>query len=175
MTATDDIRFEVVDPLGDDAQWAIAEYFDEIDRRFAHGFDPGDALTVGADQLAPPNGVFVVAYSGDDVVGCGGVQTIDPVADDPPGTSVGEIKRMWVSPTIRGRRLGARLLADLEARAWAMGHDVVRLDTNEVLHEAIAMYQRSGYVGIDRYNDNPYPTHWFEKRRDPRDVSDTSR
>lgn len=165
MTGTDEIRFEVVDPLGDDAQWAIGEYFAEIDARFARGFDPGDALTAGAHLLTAPSGVFVVARRGDEVVACGGVQTIDPVDSDPPGTSVGEIKRMWVSPAARGRRLGARLLADLEARAWAMGHDVVRLDTNEVLHEAIAMYQRCGYVAIDRYNDNPYPTHWFEKPR----------
>lgn len=165
MTTMEDIGFEAVDPLSDDAQWAIGEYFDEIDRRFADGFDPGDALTAGAHLLTPPAGVFVIARRGDEVVGCGGVQTIDPVESDPPGISVGEIKRMWVSPTARGQRLGARLLADLEERAWAMGHDVVRLDTNEVLHEAVAMYRRAGYTEIGRYNDNPYPTHWFEKRR----------
>jgi hypothetical protein len=38
------------------------------------------------------------------------------------------------------------------------------LDTNEVLTEAVAMYERNGYVAIERYNDNPYAHHWFAKR-----------
>ncbi len=29
--------------------------------------------------------------------------------------------------------------------------------------EALAMYRAAGYVEIPRYNDNPYPDHWFEK------------
>ena len=39
------IELQVVDPSGDDAIWAMAQYFAEIDDRFAQGFDPGDALT----------------------------------------------------------------------------------------------------------------------------------
>ena len=44
-----------------------------------------------------------------------------------------------------------------------MGHDVVRLDTNGTLSEAIAMYGRAGYRPIERYNDNPYAQAFFEK------------
>ena len=36
------------------------------------------------------------------------------------------------------------------------------------LAEAIAMYGRLGYVAIERYNDNPYAQHWFEKRLESR-------
>ena len=32
------------------------------------------------------------------------------------------------------------------------------------LAEAIAMYESEGYRPIERYNDNPYAMHWFEKR-----------
>ena len=39
----------------------------------------------------------------------------------------------------------------------------VRLDTNESLSEAIHLYGASGYREIDRFNDNPYAHHWFEK------------
>ena len=28
------------------------------------------------------------------------------------------------------------------------------------------MYRSRGYVEIPRYNDDPYATHWFEKRLD---------
>jgi hypothetical protein len=39
----------------------------------------------------------------------------------------------------------------------------VILDTNEVLTEAVAMYERAGYHRVERYNDNPYAHHWFAK------------
>ena len=56
----------------------------------------------------------------------------------------------------RGAGLGARLLRHLEDRARALGHAVLRLDTNDTLVEAIAMYERAGYRPIERYNDNPW-------------------
>ena len=75
----------------------------------------------------------------------------------------GEIKRMWVDPAWRGAGLGSRLLRHLEAEALRLGHRVVRLDTRDVLTEAIGMYERAGYERIDRYNDNPHATHFFRK------------
>ncbi len=151
----DETRFDVVDPRSDEAIAAMTHYFDELARRFPDGFDPGDTLVADAHQLEAPEGVFVVARDGERVVGCGGVQTI--------GEGVGEIKRMWVAPEVRGRGLGRRLLAELEDRTRELGHRVVRLDTNSNLPEAVAMYRQSGYFEIERYNDNPYPDHFFEK------------
>jgi hypothetical protein len=55
------------------------------------------------------------------------------------------------------------MLRHLESLAAADGNTVVRLDTNPTLTDAIAMYLRAGYVEIERYNDNPYAGHWFEK------------
>jgi ribosomal protein S18 acetylase RimI-like enzyme len=71
---------------------------------------------------------------------------------------------MWIEPSMRGAGLGRRLLEHLEDRLVAMGNSVIRLDTNSVLTEALALYHSSGYVEIERYNDNPYARHWFEKR-----------
>jgi ribosomal protein S18 acetylase RimI-like enzyme len=39
----------------------------------------------------------------------------------------------------------------------------VRLDTNRALVEAIALYRSAGYREIDRFNDEHYAHHWFEK------------
>ena len=147
--------FEVIDPHSADARAAMAAYFDELDGRFPTGFDPGDARTGDDAALAPPGGAFVLARQDDRVVACGGVQTI--------GDGIGEIKRMWVADDVRGQGLGRRLLAELEARSAALGHRVVRLDTNGALTEAIALYARSGYAEIERYNDNPYAQRFFEK------------
>lgn len=54
-------------------------------------------------------------------------------------------------------------LAPDEQTAAASGYRAVRLDTNPVLVEAIAMYRKNGYADVERYNDNPYAGLWFEK------------
>lgn len=147
--------FEVTDPRSDDARHAMTCYFDELDRRFPGGFDPGDALDAGADALTVPAGRFVVVRSDGAVVGCGGVQVL---AD-----GAAEIKRMWIGDAVRGLGLGARLLRTLEEHALALGCDEVRLDTNGVLTDAVALYRRAGYHRIPRYNANPYPDLFFSK------------
>jgi GNAT superfamily N-acetyltransferase len=71
---------------------------------------------------------------------------------------------MWVDRAWRGCGLGARMLVALEDEARRLGYREVYLDTNSTLVEAISMYERSGYRGIERYNDNPYARRWFAKR-----------
>ena len=71
---------------------------------------------------------------------------------------------MWVDPDARGLGVGARLLAELERHARRARVRVIRLETNRALREAIALYRSSGYVEVDRFNDEPYAHHWFEKR-----------
>lgn len=150
------VALEEVDARSEDARAAMSAYFAELDQRFPGGFDPGDALDDGASGLAAPSGTFLVARRSGRVVACGGVRTID--------AGVGEIKRMWVAGDERGRGVGRRLLGELEDRCRALGHHTVRLDTNGVLLEAVALYERAGYAEVDRYNDNPHAERFFEKR-----------
>jgi hypothetical protein len=42
--------------------------------------------------------------------------------------------------------------------------EIVRLETNRALKEAIALYTRSGYVEVDAFSSEPYADQWFEKR-----------
>lgn len=149
------ISLDVVDPASELAREAVAAYFRELDETFEGGFDA--ASGVGDEQsLGGATGRFVVAVSDGVVVGCGGLQSL--------ASDVGEIKRMWVDRDWRGLGLAGRLLRRLEHEAVELGQRVVRLDTNSSLTDALAMYQAAGYVEIPRYNDNPYPDHWFEKR-----------
>jgi hypothetical protein len=39
----------------------------------------------------------------------------------------------------------------------------VRLETNRVLREAIAMYRGVGYREVPAFNDERYAHHWFTK------------
>ena len=147
------VRLETVDPTHPDARLAMDRYFAEIDRRFDTGFDPGPGDD--PDLYRSPRGTFVVARSDGDPIACGALQPLD--------RDTAEIKRMWVHDDWRGAGLGSRMLRRLEDNARDAGYALVRLDTNSVLTEAIAMYERAGYRSIERYNDNPYARCWFEK------------
>jgi GNAT superfamily N-acetyltransferase len=149
------VQLDVVDPRSPIAVAALGLYFAELDARFPGGFDPGDALSAEATAMSPPGGAFVVAADGRRPAACGGL-----VANSP---TTAEIKRMWVSPDWRGEGLGRRMLARLEGAAVELGYHRIVLDTNAELTEAVALYDRAGYLRTERYNDNPYAAHWFAK------------
>ena len=128
----------------------------ELDARFVERFDPGEALLVDAEALAPPTGVFLLARRDGHVAGCGGLQRLDD--------QTAEVKRMWVDTAHRGAGVGRLLLGALEEHARRLGHRRVVLDTHASLTEAMALYERSGYRSVERYNDNPYAQRWYEKQ-----------
>jgi DNA-binding MarR family transcriptional regulator/GNAT superfamily N-acetyltransferase len=142
-----------------DVRWCFGQYFAELDRRFETGFDVGRSNRADPADLTPPAGLVLVARIRNDPVGCGAVKL------HPDG--VAELKRMWVSPRVRGQGLGGRMLRELEGHAAANGSTLVRLETNRSLREAIALYRRSGYVEVPAFNSEPYAHHWFEKRLAP--------
>ncbi|MEU8077955.1 helix-turn-helix domain-containing GNAT family N-acetyltransferase [Catellatospora citrea] len=140
------------------ARACLRAYARELDRRFDAGFDPARS-GVDEEALVPPHGVFLVATLSGEPVGCGALCLH-------PGEPA-EIKRVWVSESVRGLGVGRRVMAELERRAAAAGADTVRLDTNRTLTEAIGLYRATGYHEIPAYNDNPYAHHWFAKALDP--------
>jgi DNA-binding MarR family transcriptional regulator/GNAT superfamily N-acetyltransferase len=148
------------DPRHRHAHASLDAYFAELAARFEHGFDVGRANPDAPSDLVPPNGLLLVATLAGEPVGWG-VLRHHALREGVPGWS--EIKRLWVSPAVRGIGLGRRLLAELEDCAASLGAPVVRLDTNRVLTEAIAMYRAEGYREIAPFNENPYAHHWFEK------------
>jgi GNAT superfamily N-acetyltransferase len=154
---TDDKRFavEVADPSRADAYACLSRYFEELQQRFDTGFDPAASVSANPEELVPPSGYFLIARQDGVAVACGALKVQD--------RGYGELKRMWVAPDMRGKGIARRMLAALEAQAWAAGVRVLRLDTSRHLPEAHALYIRNGYVEIAAYNDNPYADHWFEK------------
>jgi len=143
------------DPRRPAAQACLRAYFSELADRFDHGFDPAQSISAGDAELTPPAGVLLVATLHGEPVGCGAVKL--------HGTGPAEIKRMWVSPVVRGLGLGRRMLASLEAHAAAAGASAFRLETNHALAEAISLYRSAGYREVAAFNNEPYAHHWFEK------------
>lgn len=146
---------ERVDPSHPAARHALIRYLEEVGSLIGVAV-VGPHEVDDVDSYRAPSGAFLVMREGEEVIGCGAVRTIDE--------GFGEIKRMWIEPSHRGRGLGSRLLDEVEATSRHLGHRVVRLDTNEVLHIAMRLYETRGYVRVPRYNVNPDATHFYEKR-----------
>jgi DNA-binding MarR family transcriptional regulator len=149
------VRTAVVDPRHPDARHCVRAYFAELARRFDGGFDPAGSISAGDQELTLPAGLMLVATLHAEPVGCGALKL------HPDGYA--EVKRMWVSPAVRGLGLGRRILAELEAHASGHGAHTLRLETNRALTEAVALYRTSGYGEVSAFNDEPYAHHWFEK------------
>ena len=148
------VEIVAVPPRSDDARWCIEQYFAELGERFAGGFDHAISLAAGPDAFTPP-GCFLVARLDGRAIGCGGLKVIDD--------RIGEVKRMWVAASARGLGLGRRILEAVEERASQAGLVTLRLETNETLTEAIAMYRARGYREVPAFNDEPYAHYWFAK------------
>jgi len=150
------VRIAPLDPAHPHARHCLREYVAELDRRFRGGFDPAHSISAGEEELRPPAGLLLVATLQSQPIGCGALKFHD-------GRPT-EIKRMWVAESARGLGIGRRLLAELEAQAARSSSPVVRLETNEALTQAIAMYRSAGYSEVAPFNDEAYAHHWFEKR-----------
>jgi len=137
----------------DDVRWCFGQYYSELGELLDYLVD--EALPLGLDELTRPRGLVLIAREDGEAVGCGAVKLHQP--------EIGEIKRMWVAPRLRGRGLGGRLLEALETAAVEAGKSVARLDSNGQLTAAIALYRDHGYGDVPPFNDEPFATHWMEK------------
>ena len=150
------VRCTIENPASTDARWGIDQYFAELNARFEAGFNPSLSNSADARELTMPAGALLIARLRSRPVGCGALK-IHPGAP-------AELKRMWVAPEARGLGLGRRLLQELERHARDAGVEVLRLETNRALSEAVELYRGSGYIEVQAFNDEPYAHHWFEKR-----------
>lgn len=152
----DQIEITQADPRSAMARHCLCEYYGELGRRLEQGFDVTLSRDPDAAAMQAPRGTFLIALSDGLPLGCVGLK----------GTDAGyaEIKRLWVAPAARRLGLSRRLMTEVEAAAKTLGIAKLRLDTNSALPEAVALYHATGWTQIDRFNDDPYPDVFFEKR-----------
>src|SRR5205807_8572948 len=81
-----------------------------------------------------------IALVGDEVVGSVALRDL--------GDHRLELKRMYLRPAQRGRRLGRQLLAIALDWARANGTEVVRLDTSEQMVAAQRLYEAHGFERV---------------------------
>lgn len=115
----------------------------DIVARYGGDFEPGHRPTA-ADIV-----IFVVAYDAvsETPIGCGAFRDL---VDEQPTV---EVKRMYVRPEYRGRKIGQLILRDLEARARERGALRARLETGHQQPEAVRLYEGAGYRRIPNFGD----------------------
>jgi putative acetyltransferase len=107
--------------------------------------------------LQQPDIAFFVAREDGELLGCGAVADRGDYA---------EIKRMYLAPAARGRKLGRRILEALETHAAQNGQSCCRLETGIHQPEAIGLYRSSGYRDVGPFNDyRPDPLSLFMEKR----------
>ncbi|WP_211291328.1 GNAT family N-acetyltransferase [Kineococcus xinjiangensis] len=154
-----DLIIERVDPSSSTALQALRAYYDDIVSRYYQRPISREELDAvmreeSSDDLIPPGGVLLVARQGGEVLGCAGLRI---------SSDVGEVTRVHVTASARGRGLGSRLLVEVEDVARLQGLLLLRLDTRSDLVEARRLYARHGYQEVERFNTSPYAEHWFAK------------
>lgn len=152
MTA---VRIEALDHTDERAQEAITTFLGEMVERVG-----ADVLEIDVAQEARDdagNNFFLVALDDrDNVVGCGSLRQVE--------TGIGQIRRMWVNPVLRGRSIGRRLLAALEGAGAVAGFDVIRIEVYDNLSQAILLFETSGYQRVEPFEESPPDLRAYEKR-----------
>ena len=85
----------------------------------------------------------VVAYNGDEPVGCGAVKEYS--------TDTMEVKRMYVPPQKRGQGIASIILNELEKWSKELNYKNCILETGKKQPEAIELYKKNQYKIIPNY------------------------
>ena len=132
------------------------DVFAELGYRFDLSVEQRDLTRIPAEYQSR-GGAFLIARD----VPAGAV--VGTVALRDLGGGVGEIKRFYIRADHRGRGLGAALLGRAIDHARSAGAwERLRLDTTTGSRAALALFRRSGFVEIPRYNDNPVAEIFME-------------
>ena len=124
-----------------------AALVEELEAHLASFYAAESRHGLSVERLVREQVAFFVARRDGDPAGCGGVQLF--------GREYAEIKRMYVRPRFRGQGVGRLILDRLTAHARDHGMPRLRLETGIHQHEAIALYERSGFRRIP-----PFGPYW---------------
>ena len=134
-------------PLTDDVR-ALVKALNE----FTYELTPAEYrhhMTV--EQMAQADTTLFVARDENGALGMGALRR--------HANGVGEVKRMFVKPEARGRRIGEAILAHIEALARQEGFTRLVLETGSNFDAARRVYERGAFVTCDAVLDYP-PSAW---------------
>lgn len=152
------VRVEALDPTDPRSQAAINQFLNEMVELVG-----ADVLEIDVAQEARDDAgrsFFVAALDDrDNVVGCGSVRQVAP--------NIGQVRRMWVNPLMRGRSIGRRMLSALEGAGAVAGFDFIRIEVYDALSQAILLFETSGYTRVEPFEESPPDLRAYQKQLVP--------
>jgi len=149
------VRIEALDPTDPRSQAAVTQFLNEMVERVG-----ADVLEIDVEQEAREDSgknFFVVSLDDrDNVVGCGSLHQVAP--------KVGQIHRLWVNQVLRGRSIGRRMLSALEGAGAVAGFEFIRLEVYEALSEAVLLFETSGYMQVEPWEESPPDLKAYQKQ-----------
>lgn len=135
--------------IGEYVDWCRDRYADHswfIGSTFGH-----QSLDKELEQLAlsysPPNGKAFLAFRDAKVTGCVAYRRLTD--------HICEMKRLFVRRQFHGCGIGSRLCEVVIADTRHNNFSLMRLDTANLFHEAIALYRSIGFAECAPYNEYP--------------------
>lgn len=98
-------------------------------------------------KYALPDGRLYIAYAENKASGCIALRRIDD--------AICEMKRLYVRPEFRGRKIGQMLVGQIVEDAKKLKYDYMVLDTLAKLENAVILYKKLGFYEIEPYYQNP--------------------
>jgi len=104
-------------------------------------------------KYATPRGRLLLAWQGDDVIGCAALRPVDAAAC--------ELKRVYVRPAARGSGVGRQLVEHMIDEARQAGYARMCLDVLPEFVAARQLYASLGFGPAEAVSYNPVPGTQF--------------
>ena len=142
-------------PYLDEVRMLFEEYEAELD--FDLCFQNFQAELDGLPgAYTPPEGCLLLAKHEGRAAGCVALHKLEE--------GICEMKRLYVRPAFRGRKIGRLLTEAVIGQARGLGYDALRLDTVPSMERAQALYAQLGFREIAPYCLNPIEGAFYMER-----------
>lgn len=122
-----------------------------------HPHNPKESVEQDVQEISkfqPPKGQLILSIYEGKICGLGSLKSIIP--------EIGEIKRMYVDPSIRRIGAGRAILERLLLEARKTGYKKVRLDSPKFMEAAHSLYRSLRFYDIDAYPEVEIPADFHD-------------
>ena len=107
------------------------------------------------DKFAEPDGRLLLVEVDSEIAGTISLRKIR--------NDSGEIKRMFVRPKFRGKKLGNLMIEEVIEVAKENGYSKLYLDTAQYMSSAVTLYKKFGFEETEPYPECIVPKEFWEK------------